>query len=466
MIPIKDMASGIRLLFNRPGALVLLLGGVCALAACGTILGIDDGVPKSDSGASGTDAGAVYDATAEDLGVDRSTGDREAGRDVAGDVSAEGGDATLMDASEADGDAAADGDATDGDAISPSDGADANCTPDPSWCNTHCGTGSDNCGQMRKCAPDCPTGEACTNNLCICQTQANWCANRCGMTTDNCGNATPCGNCEGGATCNSGVCGCTPQLDSVTCGARQCGQVMNNCGLWVECGAGGTSACPNAQFCKPDDTCCAPNNAQACANLCQVNATNNCGQVIGCPATCGGGQVCNQGQCCTPSNPCGNQCGVTLTDMCSVSYMCSCTSPATCTGGTCCTPNGTCNGNCKDNCGNYSSACCVDAGCMPNGTCSGNCTDNCGNPQPSCCVDSGGPPDGGCGSCTSAAQCPCSGYCGNGGSCVPYCAGAGTSCSTTSSCCYGLTCGLGPAAPAVPDGGMPMPDGSTSMVCR
>src|SRR5579859_2168512 len=51
--------------------------------------------------------------------------------------------------------------AGDGPADSPeSAGADSGdgCVSDLNWCNTHCGTGLDNCNRMRPCASNCPTG--------------------------------------------------------------------------------------------------------------------------------------------------------------------------------------------------------------------------------------------------------------------------------------------------------------------
>jgi hypothetical protein len=39
------------------------------------------------------------------------------------------------------------------------------CVPDPSWCNTHCGPGKDNCGAVISC-PSCPAEAGCGTGAC------------------------------------------------------------------------------------------------------------------------------------------------------------------------------------------------------------------------------------------------------------------------------------------------------------
>jgi hypothetical protein len=322
----------------------------CAPLACGSLLGIDDGLLKEDA-STRPDAMAVA---------------FEAG------IPAESGDEAV--AVEAD----------------PPAPAEAGCTPDPSWCDTHCGTSRDNCGESRVCPDDCPTEDTCSaGNVCQCQSRADWCNGRCEQTTDNCGKPVDCGSCEAGVSCFTNVCGCMPDTIATTCAGKECGQATNNCGLAVNCGVSGSTACPSSEVCLQDaDTCCTPDNAGSCGNRCQVQVTNNCGASILCPS-CPGGEVC--------------------------------------TGGVCCVPNG-CGGDCVDNCGQSSAACCPTP--PPDG----------GTTPPP--ADSGG--GGGCtamgATCASNAAC-CSGACSNDGVCVSACGTSETSCSLSSApCCIGLTC--------------------------
>ena len=63
------------------------------------------------------------------------------------------------------------------------------CTPDPDWCNTHCGNGP---GQLRPDArvPErCPRGRRpASRTRAPATTDPTWCSGRCDKTTDNCGN--------------------------------------------------------------------------------------------------------------------------------------------------------------------------------------------------------------------------------------------------------------------------------------
>jgi hypothetical protein len=314
------------------------------VAGCSAILGLDSGKPRPDD-----------DAAADSALAEASPPEEAAHPDA-------GYDATLTDAG-ADApeasplDAAQDGDApSDGPILSTLlDVIDA-CTPDPSWCDLHCGTGPDNCGESRICNPECALGYVCgTGNLCACQTELGWCTARCGDTLDNCGNAIDCGPCDAG-----GEAACDPEDMDAACGSQQCGQATNICGQLVNCGPGQLTVCGSStQFCLPDGGCCTPDNAAACGTHCGAyTATNGCGQTTSCPGSCGGTLICFNESCCTPVNPCGNACGETLTDNCGQSVACACASGQECMGMTCCTPSG-CGGNCLDSCGAESQACCV-----------------------------------------------------------------------------------------------------------
>ena len=347
----------------------LLVVAAWAPLACGPLLGIDDGLAKGDAAAGARDEVAI-DAT------------RASGADP------EASEVGLPDARDQ------------SDPIADVDSrvaADAGCTPDPNWCNAHCGTGPDNCGLTRECSSTCPVEQACGANLmCACQVRADWCNGRCEDTTDNCGNPIGCGLCDGGVPCYSNVCGCMPEPAATACGASQCGQATNNCNLTVNCGVDGSAACPQNQVCLAGPrTCCTPDNAAACGNRCQVQVTNNCDVTFVCPA-CATGQVCDNGQCCKPVG---------------------------------------CGGTCVDNCGQTSQACCPtpppDAGSPPPEDGGGACTPM-GSP------------------CAGNAAC-CTGSCSSAGTCVSACGTLDVACSSTSSCCYGLTCKpfISPAAQTV-----------------
>jgi hypothetical protein len=283
------------------------------------------------------------------------------------------------------------------DASSPSDGgfvpvdAGPACTPDLNWCTTHCGTGPDNCGQPRGCSSLCPQGESCIANSCTCTPDPTWCNGRCGETTDNCGNKIDCLSCEAGVACYSNVCGCMPDAPSTTCSGKQCASALNNCNLAVNCGVQNSTECASGEYCLASDTCCTPDDTTACGGKCQVSVTDNCGLSVPCPQTCPNNGVCLKGNCCTPSG---------------------------------------CGGSCIDNCGQKNSSCCPvtpppDAGSPP---------PDAGTTPP---VDSGG----GCGAAgASCATGCCSQLCSSQYICVNSCDGQGTTCTTTSDCCYGLTC--------------------------
>jgi hypothetical protein len=215
----------------------------------------------------------------------------------------------------------------------------SNCTPDPTFCNTHCGAAKDNCGQPRTCGA-CGANSTCdpTSNTCQCAVAADFCSGRCGEATDNCTKQEDCGGCEAG-TCTGGACGCLPDSVATTCGTQKCGQATNNCHQTVFCGSGGTANCPTAgDVCESNNTCCTPNNAAACANKCNENVVNNCGQTVGCPSSCPSGQVCVGTACCVPdpiTTTCaGKACG-NATNNCGQVVPCAdtCAAPNVCGGG-------------------------------------------------------------------------------------------------------------------------------------
>jgi hypothetical protein len=125
-----------------------------------------------------------------------------------------------------------------------------------------------------------------------------------------------------------------------------------------------------------------------------VSVTNNCGQLVACPAKCPNG--------------------------------------GTCLGGTCCTPTA-CGANCYDNCGGYNISCC-DAGTPPQDAA----------PPPVDAGHDGGPP---CGPNAPCAGSCCPGFlCNYSAMCVPNCGPSGGPCTQNTDCCYGLTCKGGAVA--------------------
>lgn len=376
----------------RVALTIVLLGatstGVAALAGCGSILGIDDGI-------------ADQDAVATDVGAGDDGGDDG------------GGDAI----------APADGDAGD----RGSDASDAACTPDPNWCQSHCGNGPDNCGQQRSCTNNCAPGWFCDAgaNTCDCTTDPSWCNGRCQMTTDNCGRPIDCGVCDAGA-CTQNTCGCSPQPDP--CGTMACGSTTDSCGHAVNCGVNGTTACANGGECD-GGVCCTP-NSNPCAGLCGgVSVDDGCGRQVQCPSTCGGDQECtSNNQCCTPSPACApNTCNTS--DSCGV--LCNCTG-----GGTCDPMSGQCCPNtvCMNGCCSPGQMCAMSTGlCCTPGTCdmTNPCYDTCGNQVSGCCSSDAGTGDAGV--CQEAGA-PC-----NGDPATNCCSEAGMPCTEG-----GMTCCCAP----------------------
>ncbi len=322
----------------------LVVGCASWLPACGLILGLNAGSAIGDES---PDAVGVTLADAQEDGKkveDGAAGDADSTlSDAPSSSSPTTGDPTPVPGMDGSGEAS----------LGPPQ-ADA-CTPDPSWCDSHCGTGPDNCGESRQCASNCPQNYACgAKNTCDCKSETDWCTGRCGQTADNCGNGIDCGPC--------GVDACAPESTNEACGSRRCGQATNNCGQLVNCGVLGSELCSNLlQLCLDDGGCCSPMSARACGDMCETSATDGCGNSIQCPISCGSGRVCVSHTCCTRTDPCAGSCGVTLTDNCGQKVRCGCSGSDECVSNMCCTPSG-CSANCVDSCGLPSDSCCDDAG--------------------------------------------------------------------------------------------------------
>jgi hypothetical protein len=332
----------------------LIFAGASLLPACGLILGLDEFVAPVDDASADAPSTATVEERLEDTFVDD---------DAEGAIS-EGSTAPSQ-GPDKNGASTRPTPVTDSGHVIPPE-TDASCTPDPSWCDTHCGSGSDNCGVMRQCPTNCPQGYECDNNAtCKCKTEISWCTGRCGPTKDNCGNPIDCSSCT-----DSGPPPCNAQTDQEACAGRECGQATNNCGQLVNCGFLGLSLCPSLlQVCLPDGGCCSPNSARACGNQCGSFVTDNCGRTIQCPTSCGPDGICRQNVCCTRRDPCAGACDITVMDNCGETVQCACSRTQECVAQTCCTPDGCGSTDCVDSCGVYASSCCGDAG--PDGSSSG-----------------------------------------------------------------------------------------------
>jgi hypothetical protein len=227
------MAWGTRALLRRLPFAVLVVMAASSPMACGALLGIDPGIPFGSDASVETGAGegggsSVADSTVEAAG-DAASSD--------GGVLGDGG----TDVSDSESSIDSGGTQPDGE-------ADAHCTSEVTWCNTHCGTGPDNCQQTVTCS-GCDPGDTCnTQNLCVCVPKADYCVGRCGKTVDNCNNGIDCGGCDGGA-CTANACGCVPESATQACGKLQCGQATDNCNLTVNCGVNNTTDCPTGEDC-------------------------------------------------------------------------------------------------------------------------------------------------------------------------------------------------------------------------
>src|ERR1019366_9479027 len=105
---------------------------VFVLPACGLILDLDHGALLSQD--------ASLDANTPELRPDATTGPVGDSEEPATDAPATTDASGASDAMPV------------GDGGADADGGPSECTPDPAWCDSHCGTGPDNCGESRQCA--------------------------------------------------------------------------------------------------------------------------------------------------------------------------------------------------------------------------------------------------------------------------------------------------------------------------
>jgi len=265
----------------------------------------------------------------------------------------------------------------------PSDGGTGMCQPltcNPKNVNL-CGTVSDGCGKTMNCT--CPMGQQCYGGVCgtlppECDGADGGAGSKCGQVPNACGSGNVnCGGCEGTTTCTGGTCTtCTPP----TCGSVTCGQVSNGCGPKVTCGT-----CGSGEQCY-DGGCCTPST---CADAVDAGLVTGCDPVnLGCGeqkvcAPCATGDVCRSNSCCTPLTcagaiDAGLVTGCNAVDLgCGVQRSCqSCQAGEICQGDKCvqCTPK-TCadfgNTGCNhdDGCGMRISCCGAGTTCIQNLCC-------------------------------------------------------------------------------------------------
>lgn len=341
------------------------------------------------------------------------------------------------------------------------------------------------CAKLQPCSAKCPSGRACnlacvtpppadpctgvtcaSNEICVgggCVT--NLCANvTCAAgelcVNGSCINTCNCPNCTGGnASCQLGVCQCTPACDGKACGADNgCGGDCNApcgagqicaagpggsrscvcspscvgkaCGADDGCGGKCSGSCPTGQTCNNSKVCvCAPNCSgkicgadNGCGSPCPgscsgktCGADNGCGTGVKCSGSCPTGQTCNSSRVCVCAPNCTNK-------QCNESNGCGGLCPANCNGKTCgadngCGNGGVCGGSsrpCPDTnrqqCNN-SGVCVCKAYCAPGVACGS--SDGCGG------LCAGSCPTGfGCSAQKTCVANSCSPACGPGQACV------------------------------------------------
>jgi len=191
---------------------------------------------------------------------------------------------------------------------------------------------------------------------------------------------------------------CEPQCDGKVCGDDGCGADCGTCGDGEVCDAGAccTPACTNED-----------GSAKACGD-------DGCGGVCG---TCTEAEVCDAGACCAPActnedgsakacgdDSCGGVCGT-----CAETEVC--TAESACCTPTCVDEMGTAKACGDDSCGGSCGDCAEGEGCDESGQCYVLCVPNCtnGDGTTKACGDDGC--SGSCGdcavdeSCTNAGQC-------------------------------------------------------------
>lgn len=267
------------------GAATLAIG---LLGGCGTLLGIDPGIPMQDAAATADDAtadDAMTDATARDASNENESAFVG---EAANPVDALVESATTRDAGSDANDAT--NDATNDTADAPVEETDS-VSPPQSCQITGCGT-----------------GEVCAPNGSCCIQDRTACANACDIeTTDNCGKQIQCNvtDCLDGGVCYQNR--CCIRMDPC---AGRCGGVIviDNCGIAVTCSGG----CPSGQTCGTNTTCteCTATGA-AC-----TSAAACCTGV--CESTASGNGACASS--CTPQNGSCNALG--SSDVCCYPFTC------------------------------------------------------------------------------------------------------------------------------------------------
>ena len=253
------------------------------------------------------------------------------------------------------------------------------------------------CG-LDACGVDCGAcgqHELCQNNSCVCE-------------FEGCGEVC----CQQGQVCAAGAC-CTPDCNGVECGADGCGGSCGECDLLEDCNGGlcectfldcAGACCEPGELCFEGQCCLSDCSGLECGlDLCGVDCgacglhelceDNTCEcEFEACEeACCQEGQVCADGQCCTPDctgvecddDGCGGSCGtcgqheICDTGACVCEFTeClddCCADAQVCHDDACCTPDCAPGGQLKecgnDGCGESCGVCgelelCVDEQCV------------------------------------------------------------------------------------------------------
>ncbi len=252
----------------------------------------------------------------------------------------------------------------------------------------------------KACGPDgcegtcgtCDSGYKCDNGQCVCVPNCD--GKQCG--SDGCGGLCGKGSGPGGCVdsnhlCEQGQCVCQTDCAGKVCGKDSCGGNCGTCKSNEECSPDQTKCvcipnCPTNQ-CNVSDGCNGTCNGNCPSGLCGKDKTccpvlPACNTANGCD--CNSGDICYNGQCCTPKKgDCGDLgCGLKAND-CGTNYSCTdnkcvCKEPCgdkKCGFDSCGNLCGTCSeGKCVNN------QCCVSI-CSSKKNCG---TDTCGNECGTC----------------------------------------------------------------------------------
>lgn len=241
------------------------------------------------------------------------------------------------------------------------------------------------------------------------------------------------GSCPSPLVCKAGFC-VNNTCERLTCAGlgKNCGTLSDGCGTELECGT-----------CNPPETCggntanvcsCgAPTTQVLCAEALtscgRVETTDVCGtnRVLNC-GTCGSGQTCFGGQCCSPQSPtqlCADRqlgCGKFTVSSCGVPTIVDCGS---CAAGSQCIRSDT-SSTCQACVSETNADFCYRTGiqCGPAPA----ALDNCGVPRT----------DAGCG----PTNCADGRLCGADGGSRCECATVNQNCGLSSQCCGSARCGV------------------------